>query len=303
MKPSEVLHVCASSPRRITEDPEVSSPTFPTCWLDCRQAGRPCSSKIQSWLPAAVRFRTSRRLKPCQMQLRTQHQHFLWAIFFGSAASAIGYVTLCLRPLGWVYGHTACRAHSACSPLFVLIVPSFLFSGGFQARVLRRTVVGWSHSSFLARGRRLFTGIQVLGQPGPDSVPGSCSYLSGGILPYLEVGDEFSLAVFFVVWWSISSCGRLTWCSYCRWSWWWNFTPLVYTMSESRWYDLAEVSGADTDEEEGRCTDRQIMNSTANANTPGLRAERRWPWLRSLVVFLAWREWLDERLVRVAFVF
>ena len=61
--PSEVLHVCASSPRRITEDPGGSSPTFPTCWLDCRQVGRPCSLKIQSWLPAAVRFRTSRRQK------------------------------------------------------------------------------------------------------------------------------------------------------------------------------------------------------------------------------------------------
>ena len=67
-------------------------------------------------------------------------------------------------------------------------------------------------------------------------------------------------------------------------------------------HDLAEVSGADTDEEEGRCTDGQITNSTAIANTPGLRAEGRWPWLRSLVVFLVGREWLDERLVRVAFV-
>ena len=64
----------------------------------------------------------------------------------------------------------------------------------------------------------------------------------------------------------------------------------------------AEVSGADTDEEEGRCTDGQITNSTAIANTPGLRAEGRWPWLRSLVVFLAGRKWLDGRLVRVAFV-
>ena len=100
MMPSEVLHVCASSPRRIKVDPGWSSPTFPTCWLDCRQAGRPCSLKIQSWLPAAVRFRTSRRQKPCPMQLRTQHQHSLWAVFFGSAASAIGYVTLFLRPLG-----------------------------------------------------------------------------------------------------------------------------------------------------------------------------------------------------------
>ena len=45
MVPSEVLHVCASSPRRITVDPGGSSPTFPTCWLDCRQAGRPCSFK------------------------------------------------------------------------------------------------------------------------------------------------------------------------------------------------------------------------------------------------------------------
>ena len=56
MMPREVLHVCASSPRRITVDPGGSSPTFPTCWLDCRRAGRPCSLKIQSWLPAAVQF-------------------------------------------------------------------------------------------------------------------------------------------------------------------------------------------------------------------------------------------------------
>ena len=45
----------------------------------------------------------------------------------------------------------------------------------------------------------------------------------------------------------------------------------------------------DTDEEEDHCTDGQITNSTAVANTPGLRAEERWPWHRSLVVFLAGR--------------
>ena len=89
--PSEVLHVCASSPRRITEDPGGSSPTFPTCWLDCRQAGRLCSSRIHAWCtkvrfqcPAAVRFRTSRQKKPCQLQLRHQQQHS-WAVFFGCA--------------------------------------------------------------------------------------------------------------------------------------------------------------------------------------------------------------------------
>ena len=37
MKPREELHVFASSSRRITEDPGGSSPTFPTCWLDCRR--------------------------------------------------------------------------------------------------------------------------------------------------------------------------------------------------------------------------------------------------------------------------
>ena len=50
-----------------TEDSGWSSPTFPTCFLDCRRIGRLCSSLTQSWCikvrfqsPAAVRFRTRR---------------------------------------------------------------------------------------------------------------------------------------------------------------------------------------------------------------------------------------------------
>ena len=59
----------------------------------------------------------------------------------------------------------------------------------------------------------------------------------------------------------------------------------------------------DTDEEEDHCIAGQITDRTAIANTPGLRAEGRWPWHRSLVAFLAGREsGLDGRLVRVAFV-
>ena len=46
-----------------------------------------------------------------------------------------------------------------------------------------------------------------------------------------------------------------------------------------------EDSCEDNDEEEGHCTDGQITDSTVIANTPGLRAEGRWPWLRSLVAF------------------
>ena len=56
------------------------------------------------------------------------------------------------------------------------------------------------------------------------------------------------------------------------------------------------------DEEEGHCVTEQITDSTALANTPGLRAEGTWPWLRSLAAFLVGREWSDRRLVRVAFV-
>ena len=49
MKPREELHAFASSPRRITEDPGGSSPTFPTCWVGCRRVGRLCSSLTQGW--------------------------------------------------------------------------------------------------------------------------------------------------------------------------------------------------------------------------------------------------------------
>ena len=218
MVPSEVLHVCASSPRRITVDPGGSSPTFPTCWLDCRQACLPCSLKIQSWLLAAVRFRTSRRQKPCQMQLRTQHQHFLWAVFFGSAASAIGYGTLFLRPLGMgLWSHRLLRTlrlltlvHSH-RPLVSLLwrVPSTsatlhgcrvsLVIPCARSQTLHRYPSTWT-TRFRQSSRVLLVPLW-------------------SILLYLEVRDEFSLAVFFVVWWSFSSCGRLTWSSYCRWSW------------------------------------------------------------------------------------
>ena len=44
MKPSEELHVFASSLRPITKDPGRSSPTFPTCWLHCRRVGRLCTA-------------------------------------------------------------------------------------------------------------------------------------------------------------------------------------------------------------------------------------------------------------------
>ena len=77
----EELHVFASSPRRITEDPGRSSPTFPTCWLDCRQVGRLCRSLTQGWC-AKVRFqsvvavRTSRRKKQSPPQFRTRQTQF-----------------------------------------------------------------------------------------------------------------------------------------------------------------------------------------------------------------------------------
>ena len=79
-------------------------------------------------------------------------------------------------------------------------------------------------------------------------------------------------------------------------------TPYVNAVSESRWYEFREDSCEDTDEEEGHCIAGQITDPTAIANTPGLRAEGRRPWHRSLVAFLPWRGWSDKRLVRVAFV-
>ena len=43
-------------------------------------------------------------------------------------------------------------------------------------------------------------------------------------------------------------------------------------------------------------------SQTPRKNTPGLRAEGRWPWNRSRVALLAGRGWSDKRLVQVAFV-
>ena len=103
-------------PRRITEDPAGSSPTFPTCWLDCRRVGRLCSSLTQSWCikvrfqsPAVVRFRTRRRKKQRQPHFRTQQQQFLWGP-----------------------GITARRTHSVRSSCVLFAIPSFLFVSGLS---------------------------------------------------------------------------------------------------------------------------------------------------------------------------
>ena len=80
-----------------------------------------------------------------------------------------------------------------------------------------------------------------------------------------------------------------------------DLTHHVNAVSECRRYDFPEDICNDADEEEGHCVAEQITDSTALANTPGLRAEGTWPWLRSLAAFLVGREWSD-RLVRVAFV-
>ena len=112
MKPSEELHVFASSPRRITEDPGGSSPTFPTSWLDCRRVGRLCSSLTQSWCaqvlfqsPAAVRFRNRRRKKQSQPHIRTEQQQFFWAVSFGSIGSSTWFPTFFTLPLRMEVSH------------------------------------------------------------------------------------------------------------------------------------------------------------------------------------------------------
>ena len=104
MKPSDELHVFASSPRRIIEDAGGSCPTFPSCWLDCRQVRRLCSSLTQGWCtqvrfqsPASVRLRTSRRKK--HSQFRTRQTLFCWAVYSDSVVSSTVCVVTVLLPL------------------------------------------------------------------------------------------------------------------------------------------------------------------------------------------------------------
>ena len=107
----------------------------------------------------------------------------------------------------------------------------------------------------------------------------------------------------------IFHCARLNWFVHGRAgrelvvgsSWLSHFTPSVKAVFECRWYEFPEDSCEDTEGEEGHCIHGQITDNTAIANTTGLRAEGRWPWILSLVAFLAGREWFDERVVRVVF--
>ena len=72
------------------------------------------------------------------------------------------------------------------------------------------------------------------------------------------------------------------------------FTPSVNAVSECRWYEFPEDNCEDTGRRGGS------LHLPADH---GLHVwtERRWPWILSLVAFLAGRQWFDERLVRVVF--
>ena len=124
------LQVWACSPQQFTDDTgacrllhsQLAGATmtrFPVSAAEGLKAGVPrFASKVRPLCASAP---------VGQLQLRTQQQQFSWAVNLAAGFSLIGYVTLFLRPLGWVYGHMACRPHSIC---VLFAVPSFLFFSG-----------------------------------------------------------------------------------------------------------------------------------------------------------------------------
>ena len=83
----------------------------------------------------------------------------------------------------WCHGHPHALSLRILCPVRHPLVSLRLWALG-PARVL---VVGWPHSSRSVRCRRLFTSVEVLGQPSPGRFPGVLSYGAGRLLLYLEV--------------------------------------------------------------------------------------------------------------------
>ena len=83
----------------------------------------------------------------------------------------------------WCHGHPHALSLRILCPVRHPLVSLRLWALGL-ARVL---VVGWPHSSRSVRCRRLFTSVEVLGQPSPGRFPGVLSYGAGRLLLYLEV--------------------------------------------------------------------------------------------------------------------
>ena len=134
--------------------------------------------------PAGERSRVRRSSELGRRNLDGQSFLAAWSIGLG-----VRHYSFC--PEGWGYVVTARRTHSVFASCFLFAIPSFLFVSGLTVRLSRVVVVGWPHSSRSARCCRLFTSVEVLGQPSPRRAPRLPSHRAGGLLLYVEVDDRF----------------------------------------------------------------------------------------------------------------
>ena len=179
--------------------PWGSSPTFPTCWIDCRRDGRLCSSLTQGWCtkvhfqsPAAVRLRERSGVRrSSELGRRDLDGQSIWA----ALSTGLGVRRYSFCPKGWGYCVTARRTHPVFASGVLFVNPSFLFVSGLSVRLLRVLVIGWLRSSHSASRRRLFTRVEVLGQPSPGRVAGLLSHRFGRLLLYLEVDNRFCFSL------------------------------------------------------------------------------------------------------------
>ena len=310
--PSEVLHVCASSPRRIAEDPgEVVSdilnllarlsPGWPSLQLSHSQLGVPqvrFQSPCRCVLPhqsakgavsAAAQNSATVVLMGSQFWHRCFHRVGMWCCSFGPQgmgpwshrlSSALSLLTLCL----------------SCCPLVFLLwrVPSTsgyvaLLSGRLTRHSLREVADSSQESMHLDN-------------PVPDEFPGPArtSLVLSCCMSRLSTSSLLQSSVF-------SGChGPPP-----------RVSPGVHIVAGTG-YGSSHRSSTRCPSADGTTSlksfartlmKRRVIALTGRSRTPrrsqtppGLRAEGRWPWLRSLVAFLAGPKWLDERLVRVAFV-